>query len=415
MCLNCMNQYADVVTMLENEDIICVSYSTWEGPYTKSTVQLMSLLALKNRMLYVEYPFTLKDLITSLLGKQNAPVGRMLGLKKRAVVKTTTEGAKVVQWILPPLIPLRALKNDRLYHFLLKINGFIYKHSLKKAIKKLKFSQPVIINAYNPVYGEVLLGKLNEKATIYYCFDGFFKDRKGIRAWHADRSYASKVDGVIVTSSHLQLLKAELNSHIGLVKNGVDFELFNKAAKEKVSPGTRKKIGYIGSIDQRFDINIVEYAIGKLINCDWEITGDLRNQKVKERLDRYENVRFNPPVTSDEVPGIVGNCDVGIIPYLCDEINKNIYPLKINEYLAVGVPMVVTRFADLSDFTGYASFATTKEEFLECLRYEIQYDTIDKIRSRIEFAKANSWKSRAQLFNDYMYEFIYKKQQANEN
>jgi hypothetical protein len=28
-----------------------------------------------------------------------------------------------------------------------------------------------------------------------------------------------------------------------------------------------------------------------------------------------------------------------------NEVNKNIYPLKINEYLAVGVPVVMTAFA----------------------------------------------------------------------
>ncbi len=406
--MNYMNHLPEFAGMLENENIICVSYSTWEGPYTKSTVQLMSLLALKNRMLYVEYPFTLKDLLTTLMGKQDAPVGRMLGLKKRASIKKTPENAEVIQWVLPPLIPVRALKSEKLYRFILNINGYLYRHSLKKAIKQFRFGQPVIINAYNPVYGELLLGKLNEKATIYYCFDGFLKDRKGIRAWHADRSFSEKADGVIVTSTHLQSQKSVLTNRLGLVKNGVDFELFSAMAKQKVNPSQRKKIGYIGSIDQRFDIGIVEHSVANMTDCDWIFTGDVRNQQAKERLEKYENVRFYPPVKAEEVPEIISKCDVGIIPYICDEINKNIYPLKINEYLTVGVPVVITRFAELSEFDDYVSFATTREEFLDRLRYELQTDSIEKIVSRIKFAATNSWKSRAELFAGYIYTFMKK-------
>jgi hypothetical protein len=68
--------------MIDNENIVCVSNTTWEGFYTKSTVQLLSLLAQQNKVLFVEYPFTWKDLLFTIIGKGRAPVARMLGLKK---------------------------------------------------------------------------------------------------------------------------------------------------------------------------------------------------------------------------------------------------------------------------------------------------------------------------------------------
>ena len=53
--------------MLSNENIVCVSNTTWEGFYTKSTVQILSLLAAKNKVLFVEYPFTIKDAFSAIV------------------------------------------------------------------------------------------------------------------------------------------------------------------------------------------------------------------------------------------------------------------------------------------------------------------------------------------------------------
>lgn len=392
--------------MLENEHIVCISYSTWEGPYTKSVVQLMSLLALNNRVLFIEYPFTWKDIYTTIKGRQNAPIAQMLGFKNSLTTKRASENTLVDHCVLPPLLPMNMIQNEALYKLFLKINTYIYKRSIKKALKKLKWENPINIVAYNPIFGESLWGKLPEKANIYYCYDGYIKDRRGLRAWEADLRYSKLTDGIIVTSDYLKEQKKLYNSKVTTVKNGVDFELFNRAAKTEVNSGQRKKIGYIGSIDQRFDLEMVEFSVRNLPKFDFEFIGDVRNLQVKNVLEKFPNVSFLPPVKPYEVPEILRRCDVGIIPYLCTEINKNVYPLKINEYLAVGVPVVITNFANLHEFTDYISFASSKEEFRDSLISETETDSLEKINQRIDFARSNSWKSRANLFSEEIENFI---------
>jgi teichuronic acid biosynthesis glycosyltransferase TuaH len=399
--------------MVQNENIICVSYSTWDGPYTKSVIQLMSLLGLHNTVLYVEYPFTIKDLVYTLLGKQQAPIARMLGLKPRAVTKKTAEGAEVINWVLPPILPVNAIKNEWLYRTILMIDTWIYRKSLKRAAKKFNLGSPVVVNAYNPIFGEKLAGKLNEKATIYYCYDGFSRDRRGIRAWKADRSFSETADGIIVTSDFLKAQKQIVNRNVKTVKNGVDFELFNRSAKkEPQTTGARRKIGYIGSIDQRFDLETVEFAVKNLPLYDFEFIGDVRNIEVKEKLECYPNVAFLPPVNPAEVPARLKQCDAGIIPYLCNEINKNVYPLKINEYLATGVPVVLTPFADLPEFAEHVSFADSAQTFLDSLVSVVENDNVEKIKSRIRFARSNSWISRADEFSSAIIDFCSTKKTA---
>ncbi|MCT4603065.1 MAG: glycosyltransferase [Marinifilum sp.] len=392
--------------MSNKKNIVCISNTTWEGFYTKSTVQLVSLLAKSNKLLFVEYPFTIKDLLFTLLGKGRAPVARMLGIKSRLVKKQSTFNTEVNHLVLPPLLPFAFFKNEKLYHFFLNINTYFYARSIKRALRKLKMHDPIALNAYNAIYGNSLLGKIREKISVYYCYDGPDERRYGERAKKADYSFASKVDGVITTSDFLADSMKHLNKRMKVVKNGVDFNVFNKSAKSDVNKSEKKKVGYIGSLDHRFDIETVEYTVQQLANYEFEIVGDLMNPKIYEALAKYPNVTFLPPVKPHEVPNLLKKCDVGLIPYLCTEYTKNIYPLKINEYLSVGVPVVLTLFANLPEFNGVVNFAKNKEEFCEAIRKEINSDSIEKILSRIEYAKATSWESRAIDFEKIIDEYL---------
>ncbi|NOU59985.1 glycosyltransferase [Marinifilum caeruleilacunae] len=392
--------------MTNKKNIVCVSNTTWEGFYTKSTVQLVSLLAKSNQLLFVEYPFTIKDLIFTLMGKGRAPVKRMLGIKSRLVKKQSTFDTEVNHLVLPPLLPFAFFKNERLYNFFLNVNTFFYARSIKRAIKKLNMTDPIALNAYNAIYGNTLLGKLKESLSVYYCYDGPDERRYGKRAQVADHSYAEKVDGVITTSDFLADSMKHLNDKMKVVKNGVDFNVFNKSAKTNINTSNKKKVGYIGSLDHRFDIETVEYTVQQLSDYEFEIVGDLMNPKIHDALAKYPNVTFLPPVKPHEVPDLLKKCDVGLIPYLCTEYTKNIYPLKINEYLSVGVPVVLTSFANLPEFDGVANFTKNKEDFCEAIRKEIEQDNVEKILSRIEYAKATSWESRAKDFEKVLDDYL---------
>lgn len=400
--------------MLSNENIVCVSNTTWEGFYTKSTVQILSLLAAKNKVLFVEYPFTIKDAFSAITGSGRAPYKRMLGLEKRLVLKQSTFVTPVYQLVLPPVLPVEFIKIESLYNLLFRINTFIYSRSVKKALKKLNMNSPVCINAYNAIYGDKLVGKLGEKLHVFYCYDGNDTRRYGKRADTADESFSRKADGIIVTSDFLAKPKLVFNNNVEVVKNGVDFGVFSKHSKSEVnSNSVRRKVGYIGSLDHRFDLETVEYTVQQLPEYDFEFVGDLMNKSIEPQLSKYANVTFKPPVKPDEVPALLRKCDVGLIPYTCTEYNKNVYPLKINEYLSVGVPVVLTSFAHLPEFEKIVRFTKGKEDFCSAIKQEIEADTSEKIKHRIEFAKSNSWESRAELFGNILEKYlIHKKSNA---
>lgn len=386
--------------MLKGEDIICIANTSWFGNYAKSTVQILERLARNNRVLFVEYPYTIKDIYATLKGKQQAPVKRMLGLEKRLQLIDTNVGSQVYNLVIPPGIPVFFLKNERLFNLFFPVNVLIYKLTLKWAMRKIGFKKPIAITAYNPIFGLALLNKMGEKSHIYYCYDGVESVFFGKRIFEIENRFSELVKAIITTSDYLNAEKVKLNPNSFVVKNGVDFPVFKVFSKTEVYGRERKRVGFIGSLDPRFDIDTVEYAVSKLQDFDFEFTGDMRNETLKSRLKKFSNVKFFDPIKPNDVPELLATYDVGIIPYIVNEVNKNIYPLKINEYLAVGVPVVMNAFADLPEFSGLVSVATDRDDFVRKLIAETEDDSGQLIRKRIDFASGNSWDARAESFGN---------------
>lgn len=394
---------------MEGKNIICISQTTWHGEFTKSTVQLLSLLAEKNNVMFIEYPFTVKDVVMSVLGKQRAQVLRMLGFNKRVQEIKTSNGAKLKHLVMPPVLPVDFISKESVFKKIFRVNTTIYKRQLRKVMKKYDFEKPIVITAYNPMYGLPMIGQLDESLNVYYCYDGMDTQRHKSRIFNIEHEFCEQVDGIITTSDYLNSEKKQLNENTYVVKNGVDFNLFVSHAKKMVSKSAIKKVGYIGTLDFRFDIDIMEYAVKNLPKVQFEFTGYLLNTNIVDRLSKFDNVSFFKSVKAEEVPALLAKYDLGIIPYKMNEVNKNIYPLKINEYLAVGVPVVMTAFADLTDFANVVKAAESKELFKEYITNELKNDNDNLIIERIDFARLTSWEGRAVEFGNALKKIVKQK------
>ena len=82
-------------------------------------------------------------------------------------------------------------------------------------------------------------------------------------------------------------------------------------------------------------------------------------------------------------------------------LTKSIYPLKINEYLTAGKPVIATAFSeDIKDFGDVAYVAATEEEFVQKIDDAINEDSAEKRQARIEKALANTWEALIKSFWD---------------
>jgi glycosyltransferase involved in cell wall biosynthesis len=112
-------------------------------------------------------------------------------------------------------------------------------------------------------------------------------------------------------------------------------------------------------------------------------------------LDKLPNVVFTGSRNLEDLPPLLQHMDCALIPFLCNPLTFSIYPLKINEYLAAGKPVVSTGFSDdIRTFAHSAYLAENHEEFLQKIETALSENDPTLVKLRTEIALSNSWEAR---------------------
>lgn len=366
----------------------------------KSTVSLMSELAKKHDVLYVDYPYTWKDVIYRMLGRETtASIPRLLGLTSRLRSLSLPAGQTIHLLTIPPFYPINWLSSESIYDRIMKLNSHKALRVIRKALKHLQFDNPIVVNAFNPALGNGLTGKLEEQLLAYYCYDeisaAHWISKHGTRH---EQQFLSAVDLTIVSSTGLLKTKAPNTSNCVLVKNGVSLELFNGEIIR--SSNARPRIGYLGSLDERVDPKLLRSLFEAYPIWDFHFVGRIVKSELADQFRQYANVEVLGPKPLEELGAVVAGFDVGLIPFKKNKLTAGIYPLKINEYLAMGTPVVSTDFADLSDFESVAFVGGTPEAFGRSIQEALLQNDQQAIARRKAFAQSNSWTARAVAFDE---------------
>jgi glycosyltransferase involved in cell wall biosynthesis len=134
------------------------------------------------------------------------------------------------------------------------------------------------------------------------------------------------------------------------------------------------------------------------------------DEHVKNGLADLPNTYFIGVKKMEQLPAYLQHADCAIIPFNCTKLTKSIYPLKINEYLAAGMPVVTTRFSeDIESFGNVVYLADSHSDFLLCVDKAISENSPSLKNKRLEVANANSWSNRALQFYEIVKHYLNKK------
>jgi len=386
--------------MKQFDGIICIGQTAWEGgPFQKAVVQLMTELSARHRVVFVDYQYTIKDLAQGLLGRAEVPIRPLLHAGESLTTQKLANGFETYTWQPPPMLPINWLPNV-LHDRLVTWNANRLVKGLRKVMRKVGIEHPLVINAFNPVFGVPMLHQLNECATIYYCFDEItlspWMSRHGGRF---EKAYLPQVNAVVTTSETLRRAKEVLQPNAYCVKNGVNFDLFNHARQLVTNqPPARPVVGYLGTADDRIDLPLVKHCVQTMPDIDFVFVGNVNEPAILQQLTPYPNVRFEPARPVNDLPPLLAQMNVAIIPFVCNPHTYTIYPLKINEYLAAGLPVVATPFSLLDDFTGVIELADSPTAFANALRTALADTSSERIAQRVAMAQGNSWARRSEEF-----------------
>ncbi len=154
-----------------------------------------------------------------------------------------------------------------------------------------------------------------------------------------------KVTDIYCSSSWLAaMLKTGKNNPI-IVRNGysIDYDL------QPVSYGTRRYIGYVGTIGKWFDWPLVRSIALTLP----EVTIRLVGPEFVRRPDNLPtNIEFLGERPHAEIAKIISEFVVGLIPFQLNDLTACVDPIKFYEYRSLSIPIWTTEFGEMRSRNG---------------------------------------------------------------
>ncbi|HEX5852797.1 MAG TPA: glycosyltransferase, partial [Solirubrobacteraceae bacterium] len=95
----------------------------------------------------------------------------------------------------------------------------------------------------------------------------------------------------------------------------------------------------------------------------------------------------------EQLPSVLRGADAGLIPYARNELTASIFPMKVYEYLAAGLPVIATPLPALAGIANVAS-AADAAGIAELLDRALAEDSAERRAERSRAAASSSWERR---------------------
>lgn len=282
--------------------------------------------------------------------------------------------------------------------FVKHINRLMIKHQVRKLYQDNGLDDPILWFVLPHV--SYALEDAKSAARVYYCVDEF-AEMPGVNreliAEH-DKRMTELSDAVFVISDPLYEQKKRYGDKIHLSKHGVDFEHFYQAVgrtletPKDVAHLKAPIIGFFGLIESWIDLDLIEFLAKK--KPDWTFLMIGRVAVDYSRFDSIDNVHFIGPVTYETLPAYSQIFDVALIPVETNELIRNFNPLKLREYLAMGLPIVSTYFPEIEVFGDNVYVANEQQEFLDKIQQALDENCDELAQKRANLVESSSWENR---------------------
>ena len=380
--------------MLTGRDIIYISSIEWNFLWQPHQEIALRLARAGNRILYIENTGVRAPGLGDA-GRVFARLKSWIGSLKSRGVREVASGVYVCSpLILPPFGtgPRKFINR----HFLLPLIGGVF--------RKLDM-RDVIIWSYLPtdtVLDLIKLLRTQRGATIYYCMADFPQ-------LTPDSAQISETESVLVEQSDLVFANcttiskrlSEQGKQVHVFPPGVDLDAFPFSPDHahgshglKIETLKHPVIGYIGGLHRHVDFDLIVNMATARPDWSWVFVGPL--QASTEKLEGCRNIHLEGAKPHEELASYLQRFDVCIVPYLRSAYTETVVPVKVNEYLAAGKPVVSTDLPTVSEFNErHDILITTKntsDDFLKGIEQALQLPKDpETIARRREVAALCDW------------------------
>ena len=295
-------------------------------------------------------------------------------------------------------LPAVFLPFHNVFRIINKCNNRILKLYTNKVIKALKINY---VDIWWVGYPWAVDHVKNKESVVYDCFD----DHLGWKGLYSRKTVGKieedmfkKADITFFSSSNLVEKKARSSKRFRLVMNGADFSNFylepgKSLLKENI-------VLYMGVISDWCDIPLIEGIIKDMPEYIFWFVGPVRKNYL-DGIKERENVKLFGLMDYDKLKDVVEKSSVCIIPFDPDHpVIKSTNPIKLYEYFAAGKPVVSTRFPEVEKYYKDIYIADNTDAFVRSIKAAINDNDFEKINSRQDIAKENTWRARVEIIKE---------------
>ncbi len=156
----------------------------------------------------------------------------------------------------------------------------------------------------------------------------------------------------------------------------------------------RPIIGYVGALlSSRLDIPLLENLLENNPSWSFVFVGPEDKDFEKSKLHQLPNGHFFGSRKPEELPSYINAFDVCINPQVINGLTIGNYPRKIDEYLALGKPVVATKTEAMELFKDYVFLAKDLKDYQNFLQKALIPQSDELVAAKIKFANSHTWEN----------------------
>jgi glycosyltransferase involved in cell wall biosynthesis len=422
--------------MIRGRDVIFISSIDWDAHWQAPQELALRLSEAGNRVLYLEN--------TGVRAPRLRDTGRIMHRLKRWAGALGTQGIRQVRprlWVYAPLV-LPPFGSATGKHF----NRRLFLPRIAAAARRLEMRDPLIW-AFLPT--DTTLGLLDllsstRGSVIYYCAADFTQlTTSSEQLARSEAELVKRSDVVFTICDELATHCRRWNENVHVFPYGVNLKAFplqhsdliqhsdrvqqsepprasvaaapsrngqngfswTKRAQTNGSNGHNghKVIGYVGGLHRHVGVDMLIEMARARPAWSWVFVG-LTEVPLKD-LAGLPNVYLHGQRPHHELAHYIRSFDVCIVPYRRSAYTETVVPSKINEYLAMGKPVVSTNLPPVCDFNDEHKVLITTEGHTESFLHAIEQalglcDDAALIERRREVARRGDWEARLESMSE---------------
>lgn len=255
-------------------------------------------------------------------------------------------------------------------------------------------SQLDMIRGYNPCL--VVFDSLDEPVGEFSSWQPYYHQA------------VASADLVLATSEKLYARAQAINPNTCLIPNGCDFNYFKRARSNQFTPPdlpklNRAVIGYMGAVASWCDLELVDELAQIFSDCSLMIIGPLYNVR---NIPLRPNIHWLGYKAYEELIYYASYFDVGIIPFKQNDMTVAVNPIKMWEYMAMGIPVVTTALPETQKYSEEIYYSYGHQDFINNVRRALKQENWAKCERRMTLARENSWTTRAEVMLNAIQEHL---------